>query len=61
MAATLPQPDPGALSIASADGYQYGDDHPWTPAKQTELVGWLDDLMTGLPDATEAPLATDTP
>jgi hypothetical protein len=61
MAAMPPQPDPGALSIAPADGYQYGDDHPWTDAEQTELVNWLDSLMTGLPDTTKTPLASGTP
>ena len=39
-----PEPDPGALSIAPADGYQYGDDHPWTSSQQSELVEWLDSL-----------------
>jgi hypothetical protein len=47
MAAT-PQPDPGALSITPADGYQYGDDHPWTGAQQSGLVAWLDDLMSSI-------------
>ena len=52
MAAT-PQPDPGALSIMPADGYQYGDNHPWTGAQQTELVARLDKLMATLPDTAE--------
>ena len=52
MAAT-PQPDPGAVSIMPADGYQYGDDHPWTGAQQTELVARLDKLMATLPDTAE--------
>jgi hypothetical protein len=52
MAATQPQPDPGALSIAPADGYQYGDDHPWTGADQTRLAKRLDNLMADLPDPT---------
>ena len=50
--ATQPQPDPGALSIAPADGYQYGDDHPWTGADQTRLAKRLDNLMADLPDPT---------
>jgi len=33
--ASAPQPDPGALSIAPADDYQYGDDHPWSQDQQT--------------------------
>jgi hypothetical protein len=53
--ATPPQPDPGALSIAPADGYQYGDDHPWTGADQTRLASRLDSLMAGLPDPTKEP------
>lgn len=45
------QPDPGALSIAPADGYQYGDDHPWSHDKQAHLVDRLGKLIdTLLPD-----------
>jgi hypothetical protein len=51
--AAAPQPDPGALSITPADGYQYGDDHPWTGVQQTELVARLNKLMTTLPDPAE--------
>jgi hypothetical protein len=61
MVAMPPQPDPGALSIAPADGYQYGDDHPWTATEQTELARTLDSLMTGLPDTTKTPLPSCTP
>jgi hypothetical protein len=52
MSAGPPQPDPGALSIEPADGYQYGDDHPWSGADQTRLAERLDSLMKGLPDPT---------
>ena len=51
--AAAPQPDPGALSIKPADGYQYGDDHPWTPAEQTGLVEWLDKLRSSLDKAQQ--------
>jgi|HubBroStandDraft_1064217.scaffolds.fasta_scaffold43170_3 hypothetical protein len=44
------QPDPGALSIAPADGYQYGDDHPWNSDKQTGLVTRLGKLLDTLTD-----------
>lgn len=47
------QPDPGALFITPADGYQYGDDHPWTPDQQTQLVARLDKLMTSLSDTQD--------
>ncbi len=61
-------PDPGALTIAPADGYQYGDDHVWTGADQSRLVDTLDKLMAKLDaeiaadrktktDETPAPLA----
>jgi hypothetical protein len=53
-----PQPDPGALSIAPADGYQYGDDHAWTGAQQTGLVARLAKLITSLPTTGDAPLPT---
>ena len=53
MTAMPPEPDPGALSMAPADGYQYGDDHPWTGDHQTGLVDWLDSLMTDLPDPAD--------
>jgi hypothetical protein len=38
--------DPGALSIAPPDGYQYGDDHPWDwdETKQQGLSDHLDKL-----------------
>jgi hypothetical protein len=52
--ATPPRPDPGALSIAPADGYQYGDDHLWTGTEQSELCRWLDSLADNEPDAPEA-------
>lgn len=39
------QPDPGALSIAPADGYQFGDEHPWDKKKQADLVSKLDDVL----------------
>jgi hypothetical protein len=42
------QPDPGALSITPADGYQYGDDHPWGDDNQKRLVDRLDQLLTKL-------------
>jgi hypothetical protein len=51
MAVTPSQPDPSALSIAPADGYQYGDDHPsWTGAEQSQLVEWLGSLSGDTPD-----------
>lgn len=49
-----PRPDPGALSIAPADGYQYGDDHPWTGVQQTSLLARLDKLITSLPTTGDA-------
>jgi hypothetical protein len=41
--------DPGALSIAPPDGYQYGDDHPWDwdETKQQGLSDQLDKLRRG--------------
>jgi hypothetical protein len=42
------QPDPGAVSITPADGYQYGDDHPWDSDKQTGLVAKLAKLLDSL-------------
>jgi hypothetical protein len=42
------QPDPGALSITPADGYQYGDDHQWGDDKQARLVDRLDQLLNTL-------------
>jgi hypothetical protein len=44
------QPDPGALSITPADGYQYGDDHPWSDDKQGRLVDRLGSLLDTLPE-----------
>lgn len=45
------QPDPGALSITPADGYHYGDDHPWSSDKQSGLVAHLDKLLDTLPES----------
>jgi hypothetical protein len=41
--------DPGAISIAPPDGYQYGDDHPWDwdEVKQQGLSDQLDKLHKG--------------
>jgi len=36
--------DPGALSIPSADGYHYGDNHPWGKDEQTALAESLEEL-----------------
>jgi hypothetical protein len=36
-----PQLDQGALNIPAADGYHYGDDHPWSPGHQARLVNDL--------------------
>jgi hypothetical protein len=49
-----PQADPGALSIAPPDGYQYGDDHPWTPDDQSDLVKELGKLKRSLTATPEA-------
>jgi hypothetical protein len=48
MIVITPQPDPGAVSIVPADGYQYRDDHPWTAAKQASLCARLDKLVCWL-------------
>jgi hypothetical protein len=45
---TASRPDPGALSIAPPDGYQYGDDHPWTSADKARLSRHLDRLAADL-------------
>lgn len=42
--------DPGALRLDPPDGYQYGDDHPWTPGDQNRLAQWLATLRTRLDD-----------
>jgi hypothetical protein len=47
------QPDPGALSISPADGYQYGDDHPWSGDQQAKLVTRLDELIASLTTPTQ--------
>ena len=48
--------DPGALSIAPADGYQYGDDHPWDGEKQVSLVDRLEQLLNpSLTQSNKAP------
>jgi hypothetical protein len=52
--AAKPKGEPGALSITPADGYQYGDDHPWSGDQQTGLVSRLDKLMSSLGDSPEA-------
>lgn len=41
-------PDPGALHLRPPDGYQYGDDHPWTGADQTRLARRLECLVASL-------------
>ena len=48
------QPDPGAVSITPADGYQFGDDHPWSGDKQAGLVAHLDKLLASFHKPAEA-------
>jgi hypothetical protein len=40
------QPDPGAITITPADGYQFGDDHAWDAQKQAGLVTQLSELIS---------------
>lgn len=40
--------DPGALVLLPPDGYQYGDDHPWTGEDQSRLVRRLEKLLASL-------------
>jgi hypothetical protein len=41
MTAQSSKPDRGALSIPSADGYHYADDHPWEAKDQNDLIDVL--------------------
>lgn len=44
----VPKADPGAIHIDAPGGYQYGDDHVWTPEDQARLVAYLQKLRVKL-------------
>ena len=48
------EPDGGSLSIPSADGYHYADDHPWDSSDQEALTDDLWDTVEHFRDVTVA-------
>ena len=47
------EPDGGSLSIPSADGYHYADDHPWHSSDQAALTDDLWDTIDHFREGTE--------
>jgi hypothetical protein len=43
---------PGSVSIPAADGYHYGDEHPWGPDDQDKLVDQLREVEQALISGT---------
>ena len=41
MTIPVPEHDRGGVNIPAADGYQFADDHPWTPENQRKLTSDL--------------------
>jgi hypothetical protein len=39
----------GAVNVPAADGYHYGDDHPWGKEQQAALVTSLARLVRSIP------------
>lgn len=38
MSEKVRQSDPGAVNLPSADGYHFGDDHPWNMKDQETMI-----------------------
>jgi hypothetical protein len=49
------EPDPGAITITPADGYQFGDDHVWDAEKQAGLVTQLSELINDFDTSHQDP------
>lgn len=41
MSAPVPRRSRGAVNVPAADGYHFGDDHPWGPEEQSSLIRML--------------------
>jgi hypothetical protein len=46
-----PGPSGGVVNIPAADGYHFGDDHPWGAKQQSALVTRLKELEDSTPPA----------
>jgi hypothetical protein len=44
-----PGPAQGVVNIPAADGYHFGDDHPWGARQQSALVTRLAELENSIP------------
>ena len=40
---------PGVVKFPAADGYHFGDDHPWGEEQQSALVSSLEELEKTIP------------
>jgi hypothetical protein len=41
MSAPVPRRSRGAVNVPAADGYHFGDDHPWGAEEQSSLIRML--------------------
>jgi hypothetical protein len=41
MSAPVPRRSRGAVNVPAADGYHFGDDHPWGAEEQSSLISML--------------------
>ena len=41
MSAPMPRRSRGAVNVPAADGYHFGDDHPWGADEQSSLISML--------------------
>jgi hypothetical protein len=41
MSAPVPRRSRGAVNVPAADGYHFGDDHPWGSEEQSSLIRML--------------------
>lgn len=53
MTTSAAEPERGAVNIPAPDGYHYADDHPWSAADQSALIGVLWDTARDLPESGE--------
>ena len=60
MSAPVPRRSRGAVNVPAADGYHFGDDHPWGAEEQSSLIRMLQRVRKKL-DEQRRPYAPESP
>jgi hypothetical protein len=59
MSAPVPRRSRGAVNVPAADGYHFGDDHPWGAEEQSSLIRMLRKVRQKFDEQKHSP-ASDT-